>query len=125
MRISKDTAEKIKKEYDEWVAKQYCDQDLKTRQKRGAFYTPPEITIMMLKKFKNLEGTICDPCLGIGGLIAAAIIAGADPKKCYGIELDPDTLKLAKERLGKMGVPESNLVLGNALEEESWKSLIR
>lgn len=123
MRIPKNITEEIKKEYDEWVAKQYCDQDLKTRRKRGAFYTPPEVTIMMLKKFKNLEGTICDPCLGAGGLIAAAIIAGADPKKCYGIELDLDTLKLAKERLGKMGVPESNLVLGNVLEEESWKNL--
>ena len=49
----------------------------------------------MLEKFDNLDGNILDPTLGAGGLIAAAIIAGADPAKCYGIELDPDILKIA------------------------------
>lgn len=59
----------------------------------------------MLEKFESLEGNVLDPCLGAGGLIAAAVIAGADPSKCYGIELDPDVLELAKKRLANLGVP--------------------
>lgn len=53
-------------------------------------------------------------CLGAGGLLAAAIIAGVDPKRCYGVEIDPAILKIAQNRLSKLGVPKENLVLGDA-----------
>ena len=75
----------------------------------------------MLEKFDSLEGTVLDPCLGAGNLIAACILAGADPKRCYGIELDETTLAIARERLGKLGVPEKNLHLGNALDPKSYE----
>ena len=75
----------------------------------------------MLEKFENLEGNVLDPCLGAGGLIAAAVIAGADPSKCYGIELDQSILEVAKKRLAKLGVPEKNLIQGNALDPKSYE----
>ena len=87
----------------------------------GQFFTPTSLTIRMIEKFDNLEGTILDPCLGSGNLLAACIIAGADPKKCYGIELDPDMLEEAKKRLMPMGMPEENFKLGDALKEESYE----
>ena len=64
---------------------------------------------------------IIDPCLGSGNLLAACIIAGADPKRCYGIELDEEVLVYAKTRLTKLGVPEANLKLGDALDEQAWQ----
>ena len=80
----------------------------------------------MLEKFESLEDKdILDPTVGSGGLLAAAIIAGADPKRCYGIELDNEVLEIAKKRLGKLGVPSSNLILGNALDPDSYEKLGR
>ena len=78
----------------------------------------------MLEKFESLEDKdILDPCLGAGNLIAAAVIAGADPSKCYGIELDPSVLELAKRRLAKLGVPEQNLRQGDALDPKSYEAI--
>ena len=78
----------------------------------------------MLEKFDSLEGKdILDPALGAGGLIAAAIIAGADPKRCYGIEIDEEVLCVARIRLAKLGVPPRNLILGDALDPKSYEKL--
>ena len=53
-------------------------------------------------------------------MLAAVILAGADPTKCYGIELDPEIANVAKERLSKLGVPSSNIKVGDALLEGSY-----
>lgn len=121
MKLSEEIKNKIKEEYDAWENAQYAGKDKKERQKLGQFFTPPPLTIRMLEKFENLEGNVLDPCLGAGGLIAAAVIAGADPSKCYGIELDPSILEVAKKRLAKLGVPEKNLIQGNALDPKSYE----
>ena len=121
MTLSEEIKNKIQKEYDAWANMQYAGKDKKERQKLGQFFTPPPLTIRMLEKFENLEGNVLDPCLGAGGLIAAAVIAGADPSKCYGIELDPLILEVAKKRLAKLGVPEKNLIQGNALDPKSYE----
>lgn len=121
MKLSEEIKNKIQEEYDAWANAQYAGKDKKERQKLGQFFTPPTLTIRMLEKFENLEGNVLDPCLGAGGLIAAAIIAGADPSKCYGIELDPSILEVAKKRLAKLGVPEKNLIQGNALDPKSYE----
>lgn len=55
-----------------------------------------------------------------GSLLAGCILAGADPNKCYGIELDPQILKVCRERLSKLGVPKYNLHLGNALNPDCY-----
>ena len=125
MKLSEETKNKIQAEYDSWKEIQYAGKDKKERQKLGQFFTPPQLTIRMLEKFESLEGNVLDPCLGAGGLIAAAVLAGADPSKCYGIELDPSVLELAKRRLAKLGVPEQNLRQGDALDPKSYEEKLQ
>ena len=96
------------------------ENDAATRKKLGQFFTPPELIIKMIEKFDNLEGTILDPCGGSGNLLAACIIAGADPTKVYYNELDPNVFEIGKKRLRKLGVPEKNIICGNALEESAY-----
>ena len=122
MKLSDGIKNKIQAEYDAWAEIQYAGKDKKERQKLAQFFTPPELTIRMLEKFDTLKDkTILDPALGAGGLIAAAIIAGANPTKCYGIELDPAVLEVAKRRLEKLGVPPQNLKQGDALDPNSYE----
>ena len=126
MKLNDDIKAKIKAEYDVWQSKQYAGKDKKARQDKAQFFTPPALTIKMIEKFDSLEGKdILDPALGAGGLIAAAVIAGADPKRCYGIEIDEEVLSIARMRLAKLGVPPRNLVLGDALDPKSYEKLGR
>ena len=124
MTLNDETRSKIQAEYDAWQSQQYAGKDKKARQAKAQFFTPPALTIKMLEKFDSLEGKdILDPALGAGGLIAAAIIAGADPKRCYGIEIDEEVLCIARIRLAKLGVPPRNLILGDALDPKSYEKL--
>ena len=121
MTISDDIKAKIQAEYDSWQDEQYAGKDKKERQTKGQFFTPPPLTVKMLEKFDSIENkTMLDPTVGAGGLLAAAIIAGADPKKCYGIELDPVILKIAQLRLARLGVPPWHLKQGDALDPASY-----
>ena len=124
MKLSDDIKAKIQAEYDTWQAGQYAGKSKEERQALGQFFTPPPLSIKMLEKFDSVvRKSMLDPTLGAGGLIAAAVIAGADPRKCYGIELDPDILKIAKQRLVKLGVPPHHLVQGDALDPASYDSI--
>ena len=126
MKLTKRQKNAIESEFKQWTETQYAGKDKKERQKLGQFFTPPALTIKMLEKFDSVKDKdILDPTVGSGNLLAAAIIAGADPKRCYGIELDPEVLEIAKKRLGNLGVPSSNLILGNALDTESYEKLGR
>ena len=126
MKLNIETKEKIQAEYDAWQAEQYSGKDKKERQKLGQFFTPPALTIKMIEKFDSVKDKdILDPTVGAGGLLAACILAGADQKRIYGIELDPEVLEIAKRRLGKLGVPSGNLILGDALDPESYEKLGR
>lgn len=116
MKLTEEQKKRIEKEFTDWKDKMYSDHTKEERQELGQFFTPPELTVKMLEKFENLEGDILDPTMGAGGLLAAAIIAGADPKLCYGIELDPKVLEIAKKRLIPLGVPEENLIEGDATD---------
>ena len=120
MILTEEQKQAITNEYNQFVKIQYAGKTKKERQELGAFFTPPQLTIRMIEKFTNLEGTILDPTCGAGGLLAAVILAGADPTKCYGIELDPAIANVAKERLGKLGLPSSNIKVGDALLEGSY-----
>lgn len=121
MIISQKTKNAILSEFNSWLDIQYAGKSLEERQALGAFFTPPELTIQMIEKFDNLDGTILDPCAGCGGLLAACIIAGADPNKIYANEFDPDILELCKQRLIPMGVPEWHIHLGDALDERCYE----
>lgn len=117
MILSKEVKEKIIKEYNDWFESQYANKSLEERRELGAFFTPPEVTIKMIEMFScdDLKNkTILEPTLGAGGLLAGCIIAGADPKLCFGNEIDYDILQIAKKRLMPMGVPEENLHQGDA-----------
>ena len=125
MILSDDIKIKIQAEYDSWKDKLWAGKTKEERSKLGQFATPPLLTIKMLEKFDSLAGTVLDPCLGAGNLIAAAIIAGADPSKCYGIELDPVVHKVAQLRLSKLGVPPCNIVQGDALDPKSYEEKLQ
>jgi type I restriction-modification system DNA methylase subunit len=122
MKLTQDIKEKIIKEFKDWENIQYGNLTKAERDELGAFFTPPEITIKMIESYScdSLWGkTILDPTIGAGGLIAACIIAGADPKLCYGNEFDSSILEICKKRLCAIGVPEENLHLGDATNPES------
>lgn len=117
MQLSSEIKQKIIEEYNLWVNDQYNGKSLDERRKLGQFFTPPELTIKMIELMScdSLWGkTILDPTSGAGGLIAACIIAGADPKLCYCNEYDEDILTVCKKRLMPMGVPEVNIHQGDA-----------
>lgn len=125
MILSDDIKKAIEEEYNSWMDCQYSGKDKKERQKIGAFFTPPPLTIKMLKKFESITNkSILDPTAGAGGLIAAAVIAGADPKMCYGIELDNEILAVCKKRLAKLGVPPCNLIQGDALDSSNYDKFV-
>lgn len=122
MILSEEVKNKIKREYEEWFNTQYGDKSLDERRKLGAFFTPPELTIKMIEKLESFENkTILDPTCGTGNLLAACVIAGADPKLVFGNECDAEFTRLCKERLSKLGVPEENIHQGNALNPEALK----
>ena len=125
MTLNDDIKSNIQAEYDSWKDKLWAGKDKAARAKLGQFATPPLLTIKMLEKFDSLDGNVLDPCLGAGNLIAAAIIAGADPSKCYGIELDPVVHKVAQLRLSKLGVPPCNIVQGDALDPKSYEEKLQ
>lgn len=126
MTLSDDIKAKIQAEYDSWKDKLWAGKDLKERQRLGQFATPPSLAIKMLEKFDSIEDKdILDPCLGAGNLIAGAVLAGADPKRCYGIELDSEVLQVAKRRLACLGVPPCNLVQGDALDPDSYEEKLQ
>ena len=120
MKIDDETAKKIETEYYDWEKTQYAGNSKSERQEAGQFFTPPSLSIKMLEKFDNLNGNLLDPSVGAGGLLAAAIIAGQDPRRCYGIELDPKIASVCRKRLSKLGVPRINIKVGNALENSSY-----
>ena len=120
MKLTAEQISAIKEEYIHWKDKMYADNSLSRRKDFGQFFTPPELSIKMLEKFDNTDGTILDPCCGAGNLLAAAIKAGFDPTKVYGIEIDEEILKIAHSRLVPLGVPKCNIHLGDALDSNSY-----
>lgn len=122
MKLPDDIKQKIQEEYQEWELHQYAGKDKTTRAKLGQFFTPPPLSIKMLEKFDSVKDKdILDPTCGAGGLLVACILAGADPKRIYGIELDKDIREVCLKRLCPMGVPENNIKLGNALDDDAYE----
>lgn len=121
MKLTDKTKQQIINDYNEWFNQQYGEKTLEERKKLEAFFTPPELTIMMIEQFDSIENkTILDPTCGSGNLLAACIIAGADPKLIYGNELDAELLTICKNRLIKLGVPEANIHQGDATVGSSY-----
>ena len=121
MKLTNEQINAIKEEYTRWKDSMYANRTLSERKDFGQFFTPPDLSIKMLEKFENSDGTILDPCCGAGNLLAAAIFAGFKPNNIYGIEIDHDILQIAIERLSLLGVPKDNLHVGDALDPLSYK----
>lgn len=102
MKLSKETKQLIRKEYDEFKELMYANKSLKERQELDQFFTPPEISIRLIEELTDLSGNILDPTSGSGNLLAAALIAGADSDKVFGNDYDETMVKLCRERLNKV-----------------------
>ena len=118
MEISRSQKKKIEEEYESFMNYQYNGKSKEERKKLGQFFTPPELSIRMLKKFDqpSSEDTITDPCMGSGNLLVAAIFVGFDPKNCFGIEIDKEIYDIAVKRLMSLGVPKENLINNDVLK---------
>lgn len=96
----------------------------------GEFYSPPNITELMLEIAEPKPGEkIYDPCFGTANFLAGAgkrmLNAAADSPAAweqvktngiYGIELNPTAFLIGLTRTILAGISQPNLVLGNALE---------
>lgn len=120
MKLTEKQKQDIIEEFNSWKEKQYAGKTLEERRELDAFFTPPELTIEMIESFDSIENkSIIDPTAGAGGLIAACILAGANPELCYCNEYDADFVALCKERLIPLGVPEENIHQGDVFDFRS------
>ena len=122
MKLSNETKQLIRKEYEEFKESMYAGKSLKERQELDQFFTPPEISIRLIEELSDLSGNVLDPTSGSGNLLAAALIAGADSDKIFGNDYDEAMVKLCRERLnkvcdilGKPHIKDWQIHQGNAL----------
>lgn len=117
MFLTRDIKVKILNEFNSWKDNQYNGKSKEERQKLEQFFTPPELTYKLIEQYDDLEGNILDPCCGSGNLLAGCILAGADPKKCYGYDIDQSLLdNVTIPRLTSLGVPKENIICKDYLK---------
>lgn len=117
MILTEEQKQRIVKDLMDFADKQYANNEKKDRKKLGQFFTPPQLVIRMIEKFTSINDDILDPCCGSGNLLVGCIIAGADPKRCYGIELDEKQAEVCRNRLENYGVPRENIITGSCLDD--------
>ena len=125
MIIDEKAKKQILEEYNIFKNSQYANKSLEERKELDQYFTPPAAAIKMIECFNcdSLENKIIlDPCCGSGNLLAACILAGANPENVYGNELDKTMLELCRRRLadlckkyGLKNIPNKNLHQGDAL----------
>lgn len=104
---------------------------------KGQFFTPPHVCEMMgcivldgqdLERTIEKKGyiTICEPCIGSGGMVLGTAKAMADRNLNYqkhmlvtGIDIDMKCVQMAYLQLSLYGIP-AVIVHGNSLTEEVW-----
>lgn len=92
----------IKAEYKAFEEQMYNGKTKVERDELAQFFTPPEISIKLLEAYdvESLAGKIIrDPTSGSGNLLAAVIIAGADPDKILGNDYDTRMVRACRERI--------------------------
>ena len=99
MKLSKETKQLIRKEYEDFKESMYAGKSLEERQELDQFFTPPEVSIKLIEELSDLSGNVLDPTSGSGNLLAAALIAGADSQRVFGNEYDAAMVKLCRERI--------------------------
>lgn len=100
MKLSEEIKLEIKKEFEDFKHKMYDGKTLEERKKLDQFFTPPQVSIPLLENLETVKGIdILDPTSGSGNLLAAAIIAGADPNKVFGNDYDVRMVRACRERI--------------------------
>lgn len=104
---------------------------------KGQFFTPPHVCELM--GMITLDGdnlamtiekkgyiTVCEPCIGSGGMVLGAAKAIANRKLNYqtqmlvtGIDIDIKCVQMAYLQLSLLGIP-AVVVHGNSLTDEEW-----
>ena len=80
--------------------------------------TPEALLDKMFEKLSNYNGTICDPCAGVGTMLLYAVEKyGFKKEDCYGIDIDEDNVKICK----KLGFV--NIIQGDAQDPKTWEKL--
>ena len=80
--------------------------------------TPEALLDKMFEKLSNVNGTICDPCAGVGTMLLYAVEKyGFKKEDCYGIDIDEDNVKICK----KLGFV--NIIQGDAQDPKTWGKL--
>lgn len=79
--------------------------------------TPDVLLERMFSKFSDANGTICDPCAGVGIMLLYAVKLGFKKENCYGIEFDEDNVKVC-HKLGFV-----NIIKGDATDAAKWEEL--
>ena len=78
--------------------------------------TPEALLDKMFEKLYNYNGTICDPCAGVGTMLLYAVEKyGFKKEDCYGIDIDEDNVKICR----KLGFV--NIIQGDAQDPKSWE----
>ena len=100
MKLSEKIKLEIKKEFEDFKHKMYDGKTLEERKKLDQFFTPPQVSIPLLENLETVKDIdILDPTSGSGNLLAAALIAGADPQRVFGNDYDAAMVKLCRERI--------------------------
>jgi type I restriction-modification system DNA methylase subunit len=111
MTLTQEVKDLITKEFEEFKAEMYAGKTKEERSELGQFFTPPEISIRMIERFNcdSLAGKkILDPACGSGNLLAACLIAGADPDKVFGNDYDQVMVNACRARLQKLNPKVQN-----------------
>lgn len=105
MILSEEVKQKITEEFESFKKEMYAGRTQEERQKLGQFFTPAALSIQMIERFNcdSLAGKkILDPACGSGNLLAACLLAGADPDKVFGNDYDLVMVKECRARLQKI-----------------------
>lgn len=125
MTLTQEVKDLITKEFEEFRDQMYAGKTKEERQELGQFFTPPSISIRMIERFNcdSLAGqTILDPACGSGNLLAACLIAGADPDKVFGNDYDSVMVLECRKRLQKINprVQDWQIHRGDATNPKSF-----
>ena len=78
--------------------------------------TPEALLDKMFEKFSDYNGTICDPCAGVGTMLLYAVEKyGFKKENCYGMDINEDNVKICN----KLGFV--NIIIGDAQDPKSWE----
>lgn len=135
----------VKDAHNDWLDYRntmYGNSNEAQRKAGGQFYTPPVLALNMLRRFSDLPNpkdyqdadsykkamydntkTLLDPTAGAGSLLVPAIKAGLDPKLIYALEEDPNKIGILRRRLKALGVPDKNIFMGSALNENLLRKI--